>query len=96
MPASTACARPSQPVASATSTCFFASNGRAIEVPSRYLSSYTQPARTIFHTYSLTNSSFMSATCTSLAPVFSALASRPLSSSPPCPMSPQTATTSQP
>ncbi len=43
-----------------------------------------------------TNSSRMSATWTSEAPVRRALASRPVSSSPPWPISPHTATTSQP
>jgi hypothetical protein len=69
------CASASQPVASATSTCFLASSGRAIDVPSRYLCSYTPPERTSFHRYSLTNSSRMSATWTSDAPVLRAFSS---------------------
>ena len=43
------CASASQPVFNATSACRLASSGRAIEVPSRYLCSYTAPERTSFH-----------------------------------------------
>src|SRR3970040_1151073 len=52
-------------------------SGRAAEVPSKYLRSYTAPARSIGNRYSRANSSRRSRRIRRLGPLASALASRP-------------------
>ncbi len=67
--------------------------GRASEVPSRYLCSYTAPAFSAGNTYPVRNSSRMSSTITLLAPVLYAF-STTASMSSPWPTSPTMAITS--